>query len=72
MEYNFSADFLAKFSSFSDPIKGLIILSIAMVVISFLYFTKTTITEIMKLIIKPFLVSSMWKNSLKEIAWMDK
>lgn len=72
MDYNFLADFLTKFSSFSDPIKGLIVLTIGVIIISFLYFMQSTVTEIIRLIIKPFLVSNLWKSSLKELSLCEK
>lgn len=58
MEYNFLAGFLAKFSSFTPFIQGLIVtMAIATFIYSF-YFLKETITHTVEFLIRPLTVKN--------------
>lgn len=58
MEYNFLADFLAKFSSFTSIIQGLIVIMAGTTFISCFYFLKQTITHTIEFLIRPLTVKN--------------
>ena len=48
MEYHFLADFLAKFSSLTPWIQGVITISISAIPVSFFYFLNQTIVKVLE------------------------
>jgi hypothetical protein len=62
MEYNFLANFLAKFSSLTPWIQGIIILSTSAIPICFFYFINHTIIKTLEL----FTVKNIYKGAIEE------